>query len=370
MEDWRFYLLEMPSQEWIDKDLPLIGATVVRTPNAPRAIAGSLPLGLESLYDENGQLRVVKWGCAIVAHQEGREPVFGIVDDVILGDGGSLQVQAGGFTMYPEEMPWLGPEFTGVKVDPLDMVRKIWDHLESFDDGYIGVTVDDTVSPVRIGEEIEEVSFETGTGELVEFEAGPFRLARWVTDNLGSVITKLQEETPFDYREHSYWDGEAIKHRLEIGYPTLGVRRHDLTFEVGYNVVAPPPMQGDDYASEVWMQGAGEGRNKLKTSSHLVSSTPTNRMRRVHVETDKTVKSQIQATRAARPILALLSGENSISTLEVIDHPLAPFYAYEEGDEIYVTGDAGWVELNHWVRITEISDECDTGRRTLKVETV
>lgn len=369
MADWRFYLMEMPSREWIDKELPLAGAKVIRNPNAPAAISGSLPEGLTSLYDAEGELRLVEWGCAIVAEREGSDPVFCIVDEVV-ANGSVLEVQAGGFSMYPKDMPWLGPEFIGIDVDPLDMVRKIWDHLLSYENSGLSVAVDDTTSPPSawIGEEEEDVNFTTGTGEVVSFEAGPFRLARWNVSDLGATITKLQEETPFDYREHSSWNGDEIEHRLELGYPGLGVRQYDLTFEIGYNVVVPPPVQSSDYASEIWMQGAGEGRDKLKTSAHL--TVPTKRMRRVHVETDKEVKSVAAANRAGRPKLALLSGQQTIDTIEIIDHDLAPFGSYKEGDEIRVTGDAGWVELDTWVRILEIQDDCTTDRRTLKVEVV
>ena len=40
------------------------------------------------------------------------------------------------------------------------------------------------------------------------------------------------------------------------------------------------------------------------------------------------------------------------------------------GDEIYVTGDAGWQDLDMWVRITELSINPDNSEITLKVVTV
>lgn len=369
MAGWRFFLLALPSFEWVDKNLPLSGAVVVHGPNIPTAIQGKLPAGYDEIRRADGELALTEWGCAIVAQEDDREPRFAIVDGITI-DNDELQIDAGGFTGYPAGMPWMGPEFTGIDVDPLDMVRKIWDHLQSYPDGYLAITVDDTTTPPSqwVGDPVEEVSFETGSGELVEFEAGPFRLASWTTDDLGRVISDLAEETPFEFRERSYWNGESIENRLELGYPQLGVRRNDVRFHIGINVMAPPPLEEGEYASEIWMQGAGEGRERLKTSSHLTQST--GKMRRVHVVTDKSIKSKVAATRAARPILDRLVGRYDLDTLEVIDHDLAPFGSFEGGDEVYVSGDAGWIQVDHWVRITEITEDCDTGKKTLKVVTV
>lgn len=349
------------------KRVPLTGASIVRAVSTPTAISGGIPLGIPELTLPNGDPAIKEWGCGVVAFQTGQDPVFGIVDDVSV-NGDMLQIQAGGFAMYPKDMPWMGLEFAGIQVDPMDQIRRIWDHLQSYENGDLYVTVDGTTSPVRIGTEAKDVSFTTGTGELVEFEAGPFRLARWNVDDLGNVIDRLADETPFAYREHSAWDGEGIVHRLELGYPGLGVRRYDVHFEIGINAIATPPTKGGDYASEVWMQGAGEGRDKLKTSAHI--TTPTDRLRRVHVETDKSVRSQTAATRAGWPILNELAGHHTLESLQVVDHEFAPYGTFDVGDEVRVVGDAGWIQLNHWVRITQITDECDTGRRTIGVETV
>lgn len=361
---WRFFLQALPSLEWLDKDLPLVDAVVVEGENVPAAISGSLPLGYRNLRKEDGSLAIREWGCQIVAWQEGFDPIVAIVDGIDTS-GDDLQIAAGGFTMYPTGMPWLGADYAGIDVDPLDMVRKIWSHLQAFADGYHGVTVDTLTTPVRIGEPEEDVNFTTGSGEEVSFTAGPFRLARWVTEDLGKVITDLADETPFKYRERSYWSGEeTLSHRLELGYPTLGSRKYDLHFEIGMNVVVPPPIEEGDYASEVLMLGAGEGR---KMVSALLSE-PTGRLRRVAVRTDKSLRSVTRAKNAARPVLRQLTGEYSIDTLEVIDHDLAPYSTYDVSDEIRVFGDAGWIQMDRWVRIVEISTNCTTGRRTLKVE--
>lgn len=359
MAGWRFHAQSIPSRVWLDRDLQLQDAEVTEADTGPASIRGRLPLG-----NTTGPL-LREWGTLLVAEQEGQEPVAAIIDR-LNPDGGWLQVEAGGFSMYPTGLPWTGPDFAGVSVDPLEMVRKIWAEIQSHPDGDLGVAVDDLASPVRIGRAETTTSFTTGAGEDVSFDSGPFRLAWWDTDDLGKVIADLAADTPFGYRERSSWDGDNITHRLELGYPGVGARRDDLRFEVGVNITAPPPMADGEYASEVMVMGAGEGRKKV--TSGALRTRAAGRLRRVHIVEDSSIKSKTAAQAAARPYLSALDGEDTAESIDVVDHDFAPFGSFGPGDEIYLQGDAGWIQLDGWVRIKEQTTSCTTGVRTLKVE--
>lgn len=350
MADWRFQLLTLPGRVWVDRDLPLQGAQVITALSGAASISGRLPLGYRGVETPDGKRALVEWGAGIVAEQEGRDPVFGIVDELST-DGDWLTVNAGGFTSYPTGMPWTGDQFSSVSVDPLDVVRLIWDRLQSYDGGNLGVVVDATKSEVRLGkpedaklteakqaldkaktrlgdaqyyaeEDAQVIQYTTdqtlkaaglssgglvirSTGEpkgdkrskrnlwlkgnadgltagytwngkrwvelsaakfnaasnhylsidaqkaalakskevlkqrktehsdakskvsdLRDGEAEPYTLSWWENHDLGSVITDLAKETPFEYREHTAWDGEdALKHRLVLGCPEFGARR-------------------------------------------------------------------------------------------------------------------------------------------------
>lgn len=354
---WRFHLQSLPSRVWVDHDLQLLGAEVTESVNGPASISGSVALG-----DPSGA-QIREWGSLIVAEQEGRAPVVGIVDHREVS-GDRLVVEAGGFSMYPTGLPWLGETFAGIRVDPLDMVRKIWAEIQSYPDGDLGVVVDQLKSPVKIGTPDVDSDFTPDEEPTSSFGFGPFMLAWWATEDLGRVFNDLAADAPFEYRERSAWDGENITHRLQLGYPSIGSRKPDLRFEIGVNVTAPPPVAQTEYASEILLIGAGDGSAKIK-ADRLTAKT--GRLRRVHVATDKSLKSKTAATAAARPLLTKMQPAEMIESLEVTDHPSAPYGTYGPGDVIRVQGDAGWINLDHWVRITELTVDCDTGAMSLKV---
>src|SRR5699024_9225360 len=333
------------TREVLDWDVPLMEADYTRTLSGPRGLSGTLPEGYH--------LPVKEWLTALWVEDSGDIKGGGFVTTVEHNDR-QIQLDCTGPVGYAGGMPWLAPREDLVEVDPLDIVRKIWDHLQSAEGGNIHLTVDPLSSPVRVGEEEREVEFTTGEGEDVAFEVGPYRLNAVDAQDLGKAITDLSASTPFDFIEHTLWQDEQIVHRLGLGYPSLGLKRTAFRYHSTADLAVLPPLgfDMDTYASEVLFIGAGEGRDAI--TAH-VPSTP-KRLRRVHIESDKSIRSKSGATNAARAILDALSDEGEISNLEVIDSPQAPLDLLNPGDTIYISGPlATGAELDHWVRVTEIT---------------
>lgn len=477
---WRFHFLEVPSFVWVDRDVPLVGASVTEALSAPASISGTVPLS----YDQRSKIK--EWGTILVAEQEGRPPVVGIVD-AISTDGDDLKVEAGGFSMYPQGQPWTTLPFSSTSVDPLDVFRKVWAHLQSQPAGDLGVVVDADKSSVRLG--VPESSARTkaksgvaaattavntataantaaakslataktsllaaggrpsnglvlyqdsapsgdkrsklnlwidkndankgyvwngkkwvlqttstqatintrltawvNAGATVTAtkktvtttkaaltaaksklsdvdggEAEPFELNWWDTHDLGSVCDDLAKNTPFEYREVAAWVGDDLSLRVELGVPVLGVRRADLRFEIGINVTVAPPVIERDYASEVTVLGAGEGRAMRRG---IATGNP-GRLRRAVVISRKDLRKNELAASVARNELPSRAAAWTFDTLTVIDHQLASYGSFRPGDQVLVVGDAGWVQLNHWVRITELTTNCTSGAIDLRVE--
>lgn len=488
MSDWRFHLMTLPDRVWVDRDLPLQDAKVITPLSGPASISGRLPLGYRGIETPDRKRALVEWGSAIVAEQEGRDPVFGIVDELST-DGDWLSVGAGGFTSYPQGMPWTGPQLSSTKIDPLDVVRAIWERLQSYAGGDLGVVVGEGRSLKYLGKPegkeltaakrfqahmqeqlnytqlqaqddarlveiyankalaaaglppggllIRQQSAPSGdkrskrnlwfkgnadglTGgftwngkkwvelttarfnaasdwffewldqkeilkdskamysttktefndakskvsDLSDQKADPYQLNWWETHDLGSVISDLAQETPFEFREETKWVGDdALSHRIVLGVPEFGVRREDLRLEIGVNVTAPPPLVESDYASHVLVLGAGEGRTMLNT----LASKDRGRLRRTVVVERKDLTRKDRVDDTARAEVNASDAEWSFESLSLVDHPMCPYGSFDVGDYLYLTGDAGWTQLDQLVRVTEIAVDCVTGNMDLKV---
>ena len=345
----RVLLQDLVTREILDWSVPLADADYTDTLSAPRGLTGSLPEGYA--------IPVLEWGSGLWVEDSGSILGGGIVTTVEHEDR-SIRVACTGVSGYAAGIPWLAPRGDLIQVDPLDVVRKIWAYLQSEPGGELHLSVDPTTSPVRVGEEEKDVEFTTGEGDDVSFQSGPFRLNPIDAQDLGKTIDDLASETPFDYVEESSWDGEQIVHRLRLGYPSIGVRRTDHRFHTTENLSVLPALGLDEntYASEVLLVGAGEGREAV--TGH-VPSTPS-RLRRVAVVADKSIRSTKAALSAARAELARRTTAGTITDLVVVDSPSARLSEIAVGDTIYVSGPlATGAELDHWVRITEISRTLD-----------
>jgi hypothetical protein len=469
--------MTLPGRVWVDRALPLQGAQVTEAVSGAAAISGFVTTGYANLS------ALKEWGALIVAEKDGAAPVVAILDGVTT-EGPKLKLEAGGFSMYPTGMPWTDEAYAGSKVDPLDLVRLIWDSLQSKPGGDLKVVVDDTKSPVRLGKpedpkltsakatlatataneaaakaaynsaaaaqntykvsllaaggrpstglvlwqdsapsgdrrspknlwidkndgnksyywngkawaltgasqttinsrladynnaspagakatwdarKKELTAAKSAVSAIKDGKGEPFEMNSWSTHDLGSVIATLAKDTPFEYREVSAWSGEDITHRLELGTPALGSRRPDLRFEVGVNVSVRPPLHERDYASEVMVLGSGEGRAMVRATA---TGNP-GRLRRAVVVQRKEIGKTDSAAARARAEVAARAAEWVFDSLSVLDHPFAPYGSFRPGDVVYVTGDAGWKQLDDWMRIVECTTDCATGNIELKVE--
>lgn len=345
----RVLLEELPSRRIIDWAVPLRDATFTRSLTGPNGLTGILPEGYPHPTPE--------WGCALWVEAGGRFHGGGILTTAEHQDR-QLRIDCTGVTGYWNGQPWLAPREDLIQVDPLDIVRKVIDHLQSYPAGDLHLTVDPTTTPVRVGEEERQVEFTTKDGQDVAFDTGPFRLNPVDAQDLGKLILDLAADTPFDFLEHTYWDAGKVAHRLELAYPGAGVVRRKYRFDTTLNLQVLPTLGFADsaYASEVLMIGAGEGRDAI--TGHVPADAT--RLRRVAVVADKSLRSRKSAVRAAREELARRTSTGDLSDLTVIDTPAAPIADLGPGDTIHITGPlhTGAV-LDHWVRIIEITRSLD-----------
>ena len=350
------------------EDLPLAGVSFTRNLSGTSTISGSITPEIEGLKAPDGQPLLQAWSTALYIEQDGQIRAGGIVQPESMGDGPTLRVEAAGFAAYPYGMPYDGERYF-IQVDSLDIFRHIWDHLQSQPGGDLGLRIDPDRSGVLVGEELEEVAFETGGGEEVMFEAGPFKLAWYLADDLGDRLEELVDLGGFEFtEEHAWAPGEdRIEHRLRLGVPRLGRRRHDIHFVAGDNLVRDPAFSVGTYASEVWAMGAGEGR----TVRHArAGRSGESRLRRVNVVSDKALTSNRRAAEMAALMLDLSTGEPEVDSVTIRGGN--PDEIPDLGDEVLLrTSGIGWHRSTDlWVRVRSVTQSLDSSWVTCEVEKV
>lgn len=337
--------------DFLDFDVPLQGVAITDQLSGHNALSATIAPQYARLLADDGAPLFDEWGTAIWAENQGEIRGGGIL--VSSGfDGPQWNLTCTGYTGYLDGMPWvsdLAGNWFGVEVDPLDVLRKLWSHAQSKPGGNLGLEISPLKTGLKIGTKLKQGEFDTVNGPLT-FESGPVQLTNYGTTDLGQEATKLASETPFDWHERHFWQGDVIRHVLDLGYPRIGQRRPDLRFVVGENVTSIPSIQRDGalYASEVQVFGAGDG----PAMKRGVASRPRrNRLRRAVTLQDSSLRSGAACNGVAEREVAWRTGLDDVTDIFVTDSPAAPVGAASVGDEILVQGDCGWRTLETWARI-------------------
>lgn len=357
---WRYFATQFDgagSETVIDWELPLsTSPTLTRAVSAPRRMTAAVPFDIPRLTRPDGSPLFERWGTGIYAEDpNGEIRGGGILTDYNISGDGELALDIYGFTAYLNDLPFTEAKYW-VDADPLNIYRETWQHVQAQPGGNLGVIVDSTTTPVRVGKEKEDVAFETNAGEQVAFEAGPYKMAPWVTDDIGSKMNDLAKATPFDYVEEDSWDGDGLRHFIRIGYPTLGTRRETgVRMVLGENVFRIPSRQfgGADVASEVLVLGSGEGRDKKR--GYAVGNRG-NHLRRVRQIDDPDLTTDAAVYAEAQRQAASLLSRGKLTELVVQEHRNAVPGSYDVGDWVPYAGRQPWGFVEEWVRVVRIAE--------------
>ena len=388
---WRYYAFRALSREWVHRELPLRDVSITHTLSGPGDLTASIEPTYADLVGEDGQPVLREWDTVIVAEAAGEIRGGGIVTSMeITGD--VLSLDCVGFSGYAAGMPltwtlvWGGPSagVTGQGVDAATVVRALWEHIQDQPDGGLGVVLDPTTTPYRMGvwhnarklptddepnpprSEIEEPpppidrvwgpddrKPAAATGKTVYWE----KRLNWFEDvEVGAAVDEICQQASIEYRERWSWadtDREGVTLRLELGYPRLGRRASDLRFVEGENIseLVTLTRSGEDFANSVAAYGAGEGSKQLRqTVTHRDG-----RLRRVQVVDASDVSVAASLRQIATDELARARQITDITSFTVREHPNAQLGAFGVGDDVLVETVIGWQPTKLWVRILSYS---------------
>lgn len=351
----RYHLQRITTREWLSRDLELGEGVTTRALSAPGGITGKIVPELRTRRHSDGLLMLEKWASAIYAEDDGQIRGAGIITNVGY-EGETATIDAPGFTVYPKGLvyggQWPVPGDLGIQIDPLVVFRHLWDHVQSYPDGNLGLVVDQTTSPIRIGNNAE-----------------PYRLRWWDATDIGGEIDNLTAQTPFDFTEVHRWANAArsdVAHRCAIGYPRLGRRRNDLSFVEGVNISEPVPVESDGELMANEIIGLGKGEGSKMAYTRLAQRD--GRLRRQAVVTDKTA-TQERIDAISRSTLRIRSGPiEDVTSIKVTDHPDARIAAITPGDDILID----IVDQPHigrtrlWVRVLSIAEDDNGDTATIE----
>lgn len=338
--------------EWIDNELPLQGVEISDVLCGPSQGSATISPQYPRLLDRYGNPILSEWGTVIIAEADGEIQNVGIL--VASGFAGpEWSLEWSGFSGYAKGMGYEST-YSQTNIDPLDVVRHIWAHIQDGQDSDLGLVVGGTSTPVKIGTPVPDPATPEGSDPVMQDK--PYELNWWSTDDLGGEIDKLAQDTPFEYHERHHWDADhdVVQHFLDLGYPTVGRRRTDMRFVVGENIQTIPQAsrEGDDWANHVRFLGAGEGSQMIHAEARLRDG----RLRRMATVDDKSVTDQTRAKTAARLGLADRHDLTSITQVLVRDSGLAPISALRAGDEIRVQSRDEWLaDIDRWLRVVNVT---------------
>ncbi len=358
---WRYHAQKLPSGEWISHELPISGVTMHHDLSGPSALTGTIARGFAGEVAEG----VLPWGTAIYPEASGQLRGGFIVTDADPTPD-ALHITCVGFAGYPTGIPFDGDYVSSNDgLDAFEAVRLIWSHVQGKPGGDLGVIVDSEDSWVLLGNLDEWLRLHPGKTAGDFEDSDRYTLRWWNNTDCGSELDQLASQTPFDYAEYHTWSGNNVAHGITLGYPRLGRRRHDLRFVLGENLASvPQPTASGDYASEVVALSAGQGSKMLRS----VVARPTDRLRRVSTLAEKDVRSRRRLAADAQRLLDRNSHAEQLTDIDVFEHPNAALADLRPGDEIPVTADLGWREMNVWGRITSVSYTPEKGMATLSLE--
>lgn len=288
----RFIFIDAVTGQWVHGDAPLSEWTLTSGLNGQSRLTAAMRHG--------AAVDVLPWQTEIVAEENGQISWRGFTTKADWDRGGGLSIEAVGVSGYPENMPWRGAQVKEHNIDPTDAWRRVWDQLLWYSQSPRNVTLDDTTTPVRMATDKDE----------------HWQLSRWEASDLGAEVRDLADDTPFEVREDHHWVSDDAHTFLRLGYPTVGRLRDDVRLVEGETIVDATEVYraGDDFANEVVVLGAGEGRRRIQ--GHAEVANP-DFLRRTYTHEDSTIRTNGRADRVARRVLLVLSSPFEIQEVGV-----------------------------------------------------
>jgi hypothetical protein len=141
----RFICQDIRTHRFLTYELPLVDVSITWQLSGPSMLTAKLHPESPTLQE----LGITAWATWIHVDQDGQLLGSFILQPARI-DGEDYSVEGMGFSGYAQGIPYYGwDDF--VATDACDVMRRIWNHLESFPDARLGVQLTNTMSNLLLG---------------------------------------------------------------------------------------------------------------------------------------------------------------------------------------------------------------------------
>lgn len=209
---WRYIAQRMTGDgpgEFLDFNLPLKNVDIDGILSGHEGLRGTITPEYMRLKGPDGRPILEERACAIWAEDPAGEIRGGGILTYCDFDGANWTVECSGLTFASVDLPYTDANFW-IDVDPIDVFRYIWTWIQSKPNGDLGLTVDQTTSPMRIGNVmVQRVDFDTEpdpsvlSPEPIPIAPNPFSdNAAWVDKGVKVMVAVG-------------WTGSVVREALE-----------------------------------------------------------------------------------------------------------------------------------------------------------
>lgn len=182
------------SGEILNWNIPLADLSIFHALSGAHTITGKLTPEQPNLNLDAYE----PWATWLHVEQNGHIEVSGILQPVGL-DGDTITITAESPSGYASGLVF-GGAVNEVGIDPLDVVRQIWADIQSHGDGNLGVLIDATHTPVRLGITRDQPTMRLDCPNTFQGESHPgTQVWEWPNNSTDAQLFKLSAPDPQGY---------------------------------------------------------------------------------------------------------------------------------------------------------------------------
>lgn len=150
----RMHIQNLITGQWLNRDVQgIVNPSVTWALNTADAFTCTLAPPRGELMDASGNALLMEWRDALYLEQDDQIKFGGIITQSAI-TGPQWNITAMGFAGYPNGMPYEGANYSRTNIDALDVVRFLWDWLQTQPGGNISMELGTQKAGTLLGAQV------------------------------------------------------------------------------------------------------------------------------------------------------------------------------------------------------------------------